>query len=65
MYPIKAFNPRGQESRGRRISKFQASLVYRASYRTARATQGNPVSKEQKRKKNHRTRQHKWQEPLV
>ena len=32
-------------SRGRRISKFGANLVYRASSRTARETQRNPVSK--------------------
>ena len=31
--------------RGRRISEFEASLVYRKSSRTARATQRNPVSK--------------------
>jgi hypothetical protein len=31
--------------RGRWISEFQASLVYRVSSRTARATQRNPVSK--------------------
>jgi hypothetical protein len=37
--------------RGRRISEFEASLVYRASSRTARATQRNPVSKNQKKKK--------------
>jgi hypothetical protein len=34
-------------SRGRRISEFEASLVYRVSSRTARATQRNPVSKKQ------------------
>jgi hypothetical protein len=33
------------ESRGRRISKLQASLVYRVSSRTARATQRNPAWK--------------------
>jgi hypothetical protein len=32
-------------SRGRQISEFEASLVYRVSSRTARATQRNPVSK--------------------
>jgi hypothetical protein len=32
---------------GRRISEFEASLVYRVSSRTARATQRNPVSKKQ------------------
>jgi hypothetical protein len=37
--------------RGRRISEFEASLVYRVSSRTARATQKNPVSKNQKRKR--------------
>ena len=31
--------------RGRQISEFEASLVYRMSSRTARATQRNPVSK--------------------
>jgi hypothetical protein len=33
------------EGRGRQISDFEASLVYRVSSRTARATQRNPVSK--------------------
>jgi hypothetical protein len=37
--------------RGRRISEFKASLVYKVSSRTARATQRNPVSKNQKKKK--------------
>jgi hypothetical protein len=32
-------------SRGRQISEFKASLVYRVSSRTARATQRNPASK--------------------
>jgi hypothetical protein len=31
--------------RGRRISEFEASLVYKVSSRTARAMQRNPVSK--------------------
>jgi hypothetical protein len=30
--------------RGRRISEFEASLVYRVIFRTARAIQRNPVS---------------------
>jgi hypothetical protein len=34
--------------RGRRISEFKASLVYRVSSRTARAIQRNPVSKKNK-----------------
>jgi hypothetical protein len=37
--------------RGRRISEFKASLIYKVSSRTARATQRNPVSKKQKKKK--------------
>jgi hypothetical protein len=36
--------------RGRRISEFEASLVYRVSSRTAKATQRNPVSKNKKKK---------------
>jgi hypothetical protein len=36
--------------RGRRISEFEASLVYRLSSRTARDTQRNPVSKKNKNK---------------
>jgi hypothetical protein len=38
-------------SRGRRISEFEASLVYRMSSRTARAIQRNTVSKNQKTKR--------------
>jgi hypothetical protein len=41
--------------RGRRISEFEASLVYRVSSRTARATQRNPISKN----KNHKTKKDK------
>ena len=37
--------------RGRWISEFEASLVYRVSSRTARATQRNPVSKKTKKRK--------------
>jgi hypothetical protein len=37
--------------RDRRISVFEASLVYKVSSRTARATQRNPVLKNQKKKK--------------
>jgi hypothetical protein len=36
--------------RGRWISEFEASLVYKVSSRTARATQRNPVSKKKKKK---------------
>jgi hypothetical protein len=34
--------------RGRQISEFEASLVYKVSSRSARAIQRNPVSKNQK-----------------
>jgi hypothetical protein len=37
--------------RGRWISEFEVSLVYRVSSRTARAIQRNPVSKKNKNKK--------------
>jgi hypothetical protein len=40
--------------RGRWISEFEASLVYRVNSRTARAAQRNPVSKKQKEKKKER-----------
>jgi hypothetical protein len=40
--------------RGRWISEFEASLVYRVSSRTARATQRNPVSKNKERKRKKR-----------
>jgi hypothetical protein len=46
--------------RGRQISEFEASLVYRVSSRTARAIQRHPVSKNQikknKRKKERKTK---------
>jgi hypothetical protein len=38
--------------RGRWISEFEASLVYKVSSRTARATQRNPVSKKPKNNNN-------------
>jgi hypothetical protein len=39
---------------GRQISEFKASLVYRESSRTARATQRNPVSKKQNKTKQNK-----------
>ena len=42
---VHAFNPSTQEGRSRQISEFEASLVYKVNFRTARATQRNPVSK--------------------
>jgi hypothetical protein len=40
-----AFNPITCSGRGRQISEFEASLVYRVSSRIARAIQRNLVSK--------------------
>jgi hypothetical protein len=37
--------------RGRRISEFKASLVYKVSSRTARTIQRNPVLKKQTKKR--------------
>jgi hypothetical protein len=47
--------------RGRQISEFlaESSLVYRVSSRTARATQRNPVLKNQKKKKKKKERKEK------
>jgi hypothetical protein len=46
---VHAFNPSTREAgRGRRISEFEASLVYKVSSRTARAIQRNPVSENKK-----------------
>jgi hypothetical protein len=42
--------------RGRRISEFKDSLVYKVSSRTARATQSNPVLEKQKTKTNKQTK---------
>jgi hypothetical protein len=43
--------------RGRRISEFEASLVYKVSFRTARVIQRNPVSKN--KTKQNKTKQNK------
>jgi hypothetical protein len=45
--------------RGRWISEFKANLVYRVSSRTARATQRNPVSKNQKPNQTNQTNKQK------
>jgi hypothetical protein len=47
--------------RGRQISEFKTSLVYRVNSRTAKATQRNPVSKKKtrKRKKKERKKERK------
>ena len=52
---VHAFNCSAWEAeRDRQISEFEAILVYRANYRTARAIQRNPVlkNKNKKTKKN-------------
>jgi hypothetical protein len=45
--------------RGRWISEFEASLVYKVSSRTARAIQRNPVSKNQKKRKKKKRKKKK------
>jgi hypothetical protein len=57
-----AFDPSTRGGRGRRISEFEASLVYRVSSRTARATQRNPVSKNQKNKNKNKNLKYKYEE---
>jgi hypothetical protein len=47
--------------RGRQISEFEASLVYKVSSRTARAIQRNPVSKKQKTKNKNKNKQQQRQ----
>jgi hypothetical protein len=42
--------------RGRWISEFEASLVYKVSSRTARATERNPVSKKKTNKQTKTTK---------
>ena len=45
-----AFNSSTRRERQVDLCEFKASLVYRASSRTARATQRNPLSKYQRKK---------------
>ena len=42
-----------KKNTGRQISEFEASLVYKVRSRTARATQRNPASKNQKNLASH------------
>jgi hypothetical protein len=53
---VHAFNLSTWEARGRQISEFEASLVYRMSSRTAGATQRNPVSKNKRETETERQR---------
>jgi hypothetical protein len=50
--------------RGRWISEFEASLVYRVSSRTVRATQRNPVSKNNNNN-NNKTKKKKRKRNLI
>jgi hypothetical protein len=59
-----AFNPSTREAEAGG-SEFKASLVYKVSSRTARAIQRNPVSKNQKKKKDTRKGPKKEQERLT
>jgi hypothetical protein len=45
--------------RGRWISEFESSLVYRVSSRTARATQKNPVLKKERKRKRKKKKEKK------
>jgi hypothetical protein len=45
--------------RGRWISEFEASLVYRVSSRTARAIQRNPVKRERKEKEKEKKKRNR------
>ena len=44
------FNLSAQEVEETDLSEFKASLIYRETYRTAKATQRNPVSNKQTNK---------------
>jgi hypothetical protein len=46
---VHTFNPSTWEAEAGGSLEFEASLVYRVSSRTARATQKNPVSKKKKK----------------
>jgi hypothetical protein len=51
---------REAEAEAGKFSEFKASLVYRVSFRIARATQRNPVSKNKNKSKNKKqTKQNK------
>jgi hypothetical protein len=54
-------------ARGRRVSEFKDSLVYKESSRTAGSTQRNPVSKnkKQKTKNKNKTKQKKFILPMT
>lgn len=57
-------NPDNQHSRdiGRKICEFKTSLIYKVSSTTARATQGSPVSKNQKQQQQKKQASNKLKE---
>jgi hypothetical protein len=60
-----AFNHSTWDARGRQISEFEASLVYRVSSRIARSAQRNPVSKTTtKKNQNQIKKQTNKQKPI-
>jgi hypothetical protein len=61
-YTLKEYLAEHLGGRGRQISEFEASLVYRVSSRTARAIQRNPVSKKQNKTKQNKTKQNRISE---
>jgi hypothetical protein len=55
---VHTFNPSTWEGgRGRLISEFESSLVYKVNSRTARAIQRNPVLKKKKQKQKQKNKQ--------
>jgi hypothetical protein len=50
-----------ERGRGRQISEFEASLVYKVSSRTARAAQRNPVSKTKQNNKTTKQTNNEWE----
>jgi hypothetical protein len=61
----RAVVPQHLGGRGRLISEFKASLVYRVSSRTARAIQRNPVSKNQTKTKQNTPPQKKSMRQII
>ena len=53
---VNTFNSSTEEEEGDGRSRFKACLVYRVSYRTARDTQRNSISKQNKATKNKQTK---------
>jgi hypothetical protein len=56
-----AFNPSTWEAE-LGVSEFEASLVYKGSSRTARATQRSPIKKKKKKKKKEEGREREREE---